>query len=516
MMKFVNDFLDILLSSNTLLDAANIALKFGKAIVRTTWLITNTQMESSLIISNLNPSTVDLLDEIVQLVPRGSHSFLALFNAYNQVLDAHGIDQNDEVEVYDLLLKLGVVKGRDWHERWQAIVNADYDTGFSGVFNQDQDQDVETSSSSSGSASNTNSDTRSTSTAALAAEARETDKEYPPIQYKQHYRDPFTVQARAMASVQAQTNRVRQAESARRREEQERLKRTEDARRRELNEVRQRADENKVLREMESIADTFYYQNIVTRTFKVWLGIFRWIQHNNTQVEIVQKSRILSMYFQRWQYTMNKHVVVASHVAISQDNMRVMSDTLKLWKSRLRHRARHRKEARLRTTYATIRKSIARRLLEEAWQTWRDVTVTRRADVRYSYNVMSKAFRLWKHRTIDVLEKDNVVVEFATVANERRAAAFFDHWRHCTVLQLREKQIKEVASASLLRKYFDIWKNRKWVNSASIFAQLTLSSDTSKASVAWQNASSVRNAFYAWQRKLYKIQVGVLRFSSQS
>ncbi|TIA89119.1 hypothetical protein E3P99_02219 [Wallemia hederae] len=454
-------------------------------------------MDSSLIISNLNPTTVDLIDEIVDVVPRGSHSFLALFNAYNHVLDAHGIDQNDEVELYDLLLKLGVVKGRDWHERWQAIVNSDYNTGaFTHVFDND---DAHSSSSSSASTSNTNSDTRSTSTAALAAEARETDKEFPPIQYRHRQATTpatssaasTTLQARAMASVQAQTNRVRQTELARRRQEQDRLRRTDEARRRELEEARQRADENKVLREMENIADTLYNQNVVTRTFKVWLGMFRWLQNNTLQIEAVQRSQNLTIFFQRWQYTMSKKVIMSTHVAVSHDKARVMSNTLQLWKSHLRHRIRHRKEARLRSTYASIRKGIARRLLQEAWQVWRDVSVTRRADVRYSFNIMSKMFNTWKDRTVDVFEKDNKVVEFATAANERRAAAYFEHWQHRTVLQAREKEMVETVNAFIIRRYFDTWKNRN---------------DTNKAAAAWRHASSVRNAFYTWQRKLYKIQ----------
>ncbi|TIC30970.1 hypothetical protein E3Q11_00835 [Wallemia mellicola] len=447
-------------------------------------------MESSLIITNLDKQTINLLDEIISIVPPSSHSFLALFNAYNQVLDAHGIDQNDEVELYDLLLKLGVVKGKDWHERWQSILNSDYNTTHPLV--DIDDQDSASVSSSSGSSASTHSDTRSTSTAALAAEARQTDEEFPPIQYNnQRNRVPTTVQARALASVQAQTKRVRQAELIRRQQEQERLKRTEEARKRELEEARQRADENKVLREMEFMADSFHRSNVTSRTFNVWFGLFRWIQHNHQQVKTTQTTQILNTYFQKWEHALSKRVILANHVAISQDKMRTMSTTLSKWRAHLKHRARHRKEARLRSTFSAIRKNIAKRLIQESWQTWRDLTMTRRADLTYSYNLMSVAFGTWKKRTIGFLALDSVVIEFATTVNERRAATMFRHWKQQKELQTKERGFQQDRTAVIIRKTFETWKYKN---------------DTNKAAIALRNASSIRNAFYGWQRKLYRIQ----------
>ncbi|TIB10555.1 hypothetical protein E3P89_02795 [Wallemia ichthyophaga] len=434
-------------------------------------------------------------------VPRGSHSFLSLFNAYNQVLDAHGIDQNDEVELYDLLLKLGVVRGRDWFERWQAIVNSEYSeySEFSihnshNIHNNRDTVFLDHSSSPtlSNSSHSHSSHSHSTSTAALAADARQTDKEYPPIQYEHSsHRSPQTLHARAMASVHAQTNRVRQSQIAQRRQEHQHHQRTQLARKRELDEARQRADENKVLREMESAADALHNQNILTRTFNAWFGLFRWIHESNVKVETVQQSRIRSTFFHKWQYALNSHVFAATHVAVSHDNTRITNDTLKLWKIRLRHRLRHRKENRLRTTYVTIRKGIAKRLMEKAWQLWRQATDTRRADMRYSYATMSAHFKQWKQRTIQVLEKDSLVVELATIANERRAARFLNRWKQRCILQTRERQYEERWRGDATRTYFDAWKYR---------------TDTNKAAAAWRDASAVRTAFYAWQRKLYTVQ----------
>lgn len=242
-------------------------------------------MESSLIISNLNQSSIDLLEEIINNCPRGSHSFLALFNSYNHVLNEHGIDQNEEIELYDLLLKLGVVRGKDWHSRWQAVIDSQYHMSAAISEGSEVEYDDQGSRISDSSTETPGSDTRSTSTAALAAAARDTDREFPPIQYNtRSISQPGTsrslsssVQARALARVQAQTNRVRQAEFERRQQEQEQAKKLEDFRRRELQEAKKRADETKALREMDNIADEFHDSTLRSKAFKCWLEESKWI-----------------------------------------------------------------------------------------------------------------------------------------------------------------------------------------------------------------------------------------------
>lgn len=87
--------------------------------------------------------------------------------------------------------------------------------------------------------------------------------------------------------------------------------------------------------------------------------------------------------------------------------------------------------------------------------------MTRRADLTYSYNLMSIAFGTWKKRTIGFLTLDNVVIEFATMVNERRAAAVFRHWKQQKELQTKERGFQQDRNAVVIRKTFETWKYKK-------------------------------------------------------
>lgn len=75
---------------------------------------------SALTLSSLNQQDINLLDAIIQRAPPSATSFLAVFKAYNDVLQERGIDAGQDVTYYRFLLKLGVLRG-NWGERWNTV-----------------------------------------------------------------------------------------------------------------------------------------------------------------------------------------------------------------------------------------------------------------------------------------------------------------------------------------------------------------------------------------------------------
>ncbi|KDQ18482.1 hypothetical protein BOTBODRAFT_512784 [Botryobasidium botryosum FD-172 SS1] len=75
---------------------------------------------SSLPLSSLSEDDVKILDLIITRAPASATSFLAVYKAYNEVLEEKGIDAKDDVVYYKFLLKLGVFRGKDWGERWAS------------------------------------------------------------------------------------------------------------------------------------------------------------------------------------------------------------------------------------------------------------------------------------------------------------------------------------------------------------------------------------------------------------
>lgn len=75
---------------------------------------------STLPLSALTDEHIEVLDDIISRAPTAS-TFLAVFNAYKEVLRERGIEEEEDVIYYGFLLKLGVVKAKDWQTRWKSV-----------------------------------------------------------------------------------------------------------------------------------------------------------------------------------------------------------------------------------------------------------------------------------------------------------------------------------------------------------------------------------------------------------
>ena len=85
--------------------------------------LTTTSATSSIsaALSGLSPRDVELIDEIIERSPPSATTFLMVFKAYNEVLQERGMDAANDVVYYKILLKLGVVKGKDWGTKWRTV-----------------------------------------------------------------------------------------------------------------------------------------------------------------------------------------------------------------------------------------------------------------------------------------------------------------------------------------------------------------------------------------------------------
>ena len=76
---------------------------------------------ASAVLSGLSNEDVAIIDEIIDRAPPSTTAFLNVFKAYNEVLQEKGLNAGEDVLYYRLLLKLGIVKGKDWGERWKTV-----------------------------------------------------------------------------------------------------------------------------------------------------------------------------------------------------------------------------------------------------------------------------------------------------------------------------------------------------------------------------------------------------------
>ena len=93
-------------------------------------------------LSGLSPRDVELIDEIIERSPPSATTFLTVFKAYNEVLQERGIDAANDVVYYKILLKLGVVKGKDWGTKWRTV-KAQQGYGYSSTDDDNDEKDEE-------------------------------------------------------------------------------------------------------------------------------------------------------------------------------------------------------------------------------------------------------------------------------------------------------------------------------------------------------------------------------------
>ena len=67
----------------------------------------------------LTPQDVRIIDAVIERAAPSATTFLAIFKAYNDILQEHGLDPH-EVTYYGKLLKLGTLRGKTWGEKWRT------------------------------------------------------------------------------------------------------------------------------------------------------------------------------------------------------------------------------------------------------------------------------------------------------------------------------------------------------------------------------------------------------------
>ncbi|KZT57039.1 hypothetical protein CALCODRAFT_496703 [Calocera cornea HHB12733] len=74
---------------------------------------------SSVPLASLTAHDLDLIEQIISLAPLAGSSISALTDAYEQVLERHGMEE--DALLYRVLLKLHAVRAPSWRERWEVL-----------------------------------------------------------------------------------------------------------------------------------------------------------------------------------------------------------------------------------------------------------------------------------------------------------------------------------------------------------------------------------------------------------
>lgn len=68
----------------------------------------------------LTPDEVDFIDAVMQRASPAATT-LTVFKVYNELLKERGVDPDQETVLYNKLLKILTIKGKNWGEKWDIV-----------------------------------------------------------------------------------------------------------------------------------------------------------------------------------------------------------------------------------------------------------------------------------------------------------------------------------------------------------------------------------------------------------
>ncbi|CAE6460315.1 unnamed protein product [Rhizoctonia solani] len=71
-------------------------------------------------LQQITPDDVQVIDAIIERAPASSKAFVHVYKAYMAVLQERGLDPAADVTYYEFLLKIGLLKGAEWGDKWAA------------------------------------------------------------------------------------------------------------------------------------------------------------------------------------------------------------------------------------------------------------------------------------------------------------------------------------------------------------------------------------------------------------
>ena len=74
--------------------------------------------------ANLSPEDLNIIDSIILRAGPEATSWIAIVKAYNDVFQDLGKEAADDVDIYTILLKLGLIRASNWGERWSHVKDA--------------------------------------------------------------------------------------------------------------------------------------------------------------------------------------------------------------------------------------------------------------------------------------------------------------------------------------------------------------------------------------------------------
>ncbi|KAH9484335.1 hypothetical protein JR316_0003816 [Psilocybe cubensis] len=481
--------------------------------IRTSALSTSSRTEPSVAVApelqHLSPEDIDILDAVIDRAGPSATTFFKIFKAYSDVLKERGLDPQ-EVVYYGKLLKLGNLKGKDWGEKWRKVKDQASLSPGTPLQSFQSETDVnhpflsQTQAGLSENSYDTPINERNQPTSWIPESKREilsrADTRIPtrrrgPTDF---FPQPFQGDTMDMSSISAArppskalafemdstvasedvgnlspvppsykstaltkpTSRLVPPKASSHLNSNMAMSRNPNMPKDQKKSINpDDVWKNIQMERDEKAADKFREDKLVRRYIEMWRQGLSWILTTHKQVAEARDKIDLKTYMQRWQNRVNIRIV-AENELVNQFQRRNLKKFFKIWQARLRQRRQAAWRNDMRNKMKTVKMLSDNRVMKEAWEKWRLLQLSRRADKHYRSTLLVRHHGRWKGRLIVLDNLDVIADDFAEHVYLRSLQHFWNVWKQATSLRGDQRIITRKVDCRVMTTAFDLWRKR--------------------------------------------------------
>ncbi|KAH8106712.1 Sfi1 spindle body protein-domain-containing protein [Cristinia sonorae] len=224
----------------------------------------------------------------------------------------------------------------------------------------------------------------------------------------------------------------------------------------------------------EKAADRFREERLVERCFEVWKNGYEWITTTNEQIAEARENLVLRLAIHKWRTRTAQHKALYERIATLSNNRRLRL-AIQTWKGKLREKRQSQWRNDMRSKMKLVRNNHERKLVRDAWTTWRLGFQAHSADEHLSQKLLLRFFNKWRARLGSLDALDTAGDRFIAVRDSMALDRSWQVWRHSFHILQSERTMTDRVGMRLLSEAMVVWKNRMRLNQiADDFNNLSL------------------------------------------
>lgn len=485
----------------------------------------------------LAPDEVSFIEAIISRVNPAVTTFVPVFKAYQDEFEECGRSASDDQFYYNLLLKLGMIRAENWHEKWR-IVKEHFGYSSSSFVGstirqggkyqpKDDEDDAFTLHSQAGSATNNTSPGYKALVTPKQPKATRTNY----LDSQTESTQPSSSNTRGLSSILRESGHRRSSSATTKYEENAiEIDRPTHVKSKQAG-VRSTAprlsstsskpvstrDDAETWRiiEMERDADLFRRESLMARCLDVWIKGLKWVEATSTQLDNARTEFLLRSILNIWRVKAEAAMKETKKASVMH-RLRVLNSALFTWRRRAWEKRRQRWAKDMRGLMTVMQSKVQQRLLQQYLLYWRQAQTIRSTGRQYDAGLLRRSLITWCSRLRRLSDLSRDADKLKEINNAIVIEKALATWKRQTHFRIVTNLLRKRQSERIQRQYLQFWQQKTQIYSvAGGFSDARILRETlrkwvrrrarlqymERRAIAHQNKPLVRAVVHIWLTK---------------